>query len=86
MVYCAHWSGGGVVEQLPALQVQLKPEHEPSVAPNELPDLQRSSASHQPQPGCAVQQAIADGRLAEERLKSYQKLRQEADAELRSHA
>ena len=35
--------------------------------------------------GCAVQQAIADGRLAEERLKSYQKLRQEAEAELRSH-
>ena len=35
--------------------------------------------------GCAVQQAIRDGKLAAERLKSYQKLRSEAQAELRAY-
>ncbi len=35
--------------------------------------------------GCAVRLAIDEGRLAEERLKSYQKLREEADAELHGH-
>lgn len=35
--------------------------------------------------GCAVQQAISEGRLAAERLSSYQKLRQEAEAELRDY-
>ena len=35
--------------------------------------------------GCAIRQAIDEGRLAEERLKSYQKLRREAEAELKQY-
>ena len=35
--------------------------------------------SHSPEPGCAVQSAIADGRLEPERLESFKKLRREQE-------
>ncbi len=38
-----------------------------------------SDCSHQNEPGCAVQEAIVDGRLGEGRLASYEKLRRELD-------
>jgi ribosome biogenesis GTPase len=34
---------------------------------------------HETEPGCAIRQAVADGRLSEERLASYQKLQREAE-------
>ena len=36
-----------------------------------------TDCAHQSEPGCAVRAAIADGRLAEERLESYRKLQRE---------
>ncbi|MDW7677522.1 MAG: ribosome small subunit-dependent GTPase A, partial [Bacillota bacterium] len=37
-----------------------------------------SDCSHTREPGCSVQEAIAEGRLAAERLESYRKLKKEA--------
>lgn len=37
------------------------------------------NCKHEKEPGCAVQQALLDGTLDEERLKNYQKLQQELD-------
>lgn len=38
-----------------------------------------ADCSHRKEPGCAVQAAVADGRISEERLASWRKLRRELD-------
>jgi ribosome biogenesis GTPase len=40
-------------------------------------DCRFTDCAHESEPGCAVRAAIADGRLAEERLESYRKLQRE---------
>jgi ribosome biogenesis GTPase len=43
-----------------------------------------ADCTHQQEPGCAVQAAVADGRLAADRLASYLKLQREHEATLQS--
>ena len=38
-----------------------------------------ADCSHRREPGCAVLEALADGRISEERLASWRKLRRELD-------
>ena len=40
-------------------------------------DCQFSDCTHQREPGCAVQQAVADGLISAERFESYRRLREE---------
>lgn len=45
-----------------------------------VPDCQFSDCTHRHEPNCAVQAAVEDGRIAEERYESYLRLREEHEA------
>jgi ribosome biogenesis GTPase len=42
-----------------------------------IADCRFSDCSHEHEPGCAVRAAVADGRLSEDRLQSWQNLQRE---------
>src|SRR5687768_17262131 len=61
-----HPPGGGVARTFPEITALLD-------------QCRFADCSHRREPGCAVLAALADGRITEERLASWRKLRRELD-------
>jgi ribosome biogenesis GTPase len=75
--------GGGAVIDTPGLRGVGLQEATQGLA-STFPDIEAlvdecrfNDCSHETEPGCAVQSAIADGTLAERRLDSWRRLRRE---------
>jgi ribosome biogenesis GTPase / thiamine phosphate phosphatase len=74
--------GGGVVIDTPGMRELGLEKADLSKTFADIEQLAEqcrfNDCSHNREPGCAVQEAIADGRLADGRLESYRKLKKEA--------
>src|SRR5262249_22790482 len=76
--------GGGLLLDTPGLR-ELEPWHHDDGGPAGFSDVEALASgcrfrdcSHDGEPGCAVEEALADGRLAEGRLTGFRKLAAEA--------
>ena len=83
-----HLEGGGFVADMPGLRTLSLWDTEPEELDGYFPemrdlvmDCQFSDCSHMVEPGCAIKQAVEDGRIHPQRYDSYVRLRMGDDTE-----